>query len=136
MTSTTRSQSVRVYDEERAHVTRVLAYKNGTFDRGVRLMANTFAEMLSVCTHRLDLPFAARRLFNADGHELHSNMDLALLPRDAIVYASTGDAFQDPFAATVHKDKRVRTRASVWSATGVGNCIEHYSNDTMHVVNG
>lgn len=107
-----------MYDE-RPHVTRVIAYRNGAFERGARAIAKTLREMLSVCTQRLDLPFAARRVFNGDGQEILNDMDLALLPKDAIIYVSNGEAFQDPFAASVHRDRRMKAQPSVLNATGV-----------------
>lgn len=49
-----------------------------------------------MCTDKLELPFAARRIFLEDGVELFDAQDI---PSDGEVYISTGDNYKDPYAS-------------------------------------
>uniref|UniRef100_A0A8C4X559 Doublecortin domain containing 1 n=1 Tax=Erpetoichthys calabaricus TaxID=27687 RepID=A0A8C4X559_ERPCA len=56
------------------------------------------------CTVILNLPFAARRLFDADGREL---TDLKVTQRDQLVYVSCGEKFIDPKLSVAEYKKRI-----------------------------
>ena len=53
--------------------------------------------MLEYCTDKLNLPFAARRVFLEDGVEVFTEKDI---PVDSEVYISTGENYKDPYATT------------------------------------
>ena len=50
--------------------------------------------MLEVCTDKLGLPNAGRRVFLDDGTEVFTPREI---PRDSEVFVSMGEAFKDPF---------------------------------------
>ncbi|MBN3289670.1 DCDC5 protein, partial [Polypterus senegalus] len=56
------------------------------------------------CTVILNLPFAARRLFDADGRELTNLKDTQ---RDQLVYVSCGEKFIDPKLSVAEYKKRI-----------------------------
>ena len=56
--------------------------------------------MLEYCTDKLNLPFAARRVFLEDGVEVFTEKDI---PVDSEVYISTGENYKDPYATTKRK---------------------------------
>ena len=51
----------------------------------------------------LDLPFAARRLFDANGREHFSLRDVT---RDQMVYASCGEPWSDPSISKAEQQRR------------------------------
>ena len=51
----------------------------------------------------LDLPFAARRLFDQSGKE---HFSLRSLERDAIVYVTCGEAWSDPSLSKAEQQRR------------------------------
>nr|XP_026693743.1 uncharacterized protein LOC104266468 isoform X1 [Ciona intestinalis] len=58
---------------------------------------------LERCTSLLSLPFAARRLFDSNGHEIAS---LRGLKRQQAVYVSVGDAWADPMVSKNEHQRR------------------------------
>lgn len=56
--------------------------------------------MLEFCTDKLNLPFAARRVFLEDGVEVFEAHDI---PLDSEVYISTGENYKDPLASEKSK---------------------------------
>jgi hypothetical protein len=74
------------------------AFSNGgAVSAGVRIVGRSRRALLREATTKLELPFAARRLFDAEGRELLSDADCHTLPREASVYVSCGEQFKDPF---------------------------------------
>lgn len=74
------------------------AFANGgAASTGVRIVGRSRRALLREATTKLELPFAARRLFDAEGRELLSDADCHSLPREASVYVSCGEQFKDPF---------------------------------------
>lgn len=63
-----------------------------------------FQLFLDRCTPLLNLPFAARRLFDENGKELQT---LDSLERDQLVYASSGDAWVNPKLSTQQQQRRL-----------------------------
>ncbi|KAH9500578.1 hypothetical protein Btru_072308, partial [Bulinus truncatus] len=61
-----------------------------------------FQMFLSQCTSLLNLPFAARRLFDREGKELFSIQNLT---RDSLVFVSCGESWSDP-KLTKHEQRR------------------------------
>ncbi|XP_071477073.1 doublecortin domain-containing protein 1-like [Diadema antillarum] len=70
----------------------------------VNLKQLEFQLFLDKCTPQLNLPFAARRLFDKDGRELTS---LETLGRDDLVYVSSGEAWVNPKLTTQQQQKRL-----------------------------
>ena len=62
-----------------------------------------FFQFLERCTNLLDLPFAARRIFDEKGKE-HYTLDL--LDRDQLIYVSCGDAWTDPNLSKAEQQRR------------------------------
>ena len=54
-----------------------------------------FSQFLEYCTLKLDLKFAARRMFLIDGTELKTAEEI---PKDADIFISCGEPFRDPVA--------------------------------------
>ena len=54
-------------------------------------------QFLEFSTVKLDLPFAARRVFLENGEEVFQGKDI---PHDGEVYISMGERFKDPYQAT------------------------------------
>lgn len=63
-----------------------------------------YIQFLDRCTSLLNLPFAARRLFDHRGKE-HHNLDN--LQRDQLVYASCGEVWKNPELSTQEQQRRV-----------------------------
>ncbi|XP_063960671.1 doublecortin domain-containing protein 1-like [Lytechinus pictus] len=70
----------------------------------VNLKQLEFQLFLDKCTPQLNLPFAARRLFNENGKELTTLEDL---DRDALVYVSSGDSWLNPKLTTQQQQRRM-----------------------------
>ena len=62
-----------------------------------------FVQFLERCTGLLDLPFAARRLFDEMGRE---HFSLATLHRDQLVYVSCGEPWSDPNLSKAEQQRR------------------------------
>ena len=61
-------------------------------------------QLLEYCTDKLELPFAARRVFLEDGVEVFDEKDI---PVNAEVYISLGENYKDPYASTKSKEQCV-----------------------------
>ncbi|XP_041535084.1 doublecortin domain-containing protein 1 [Microtus oregoni] len=64
--------------------------------------------LLERCTEILDLPFAARRLFDEKGKEIFSLNDLQ---RDELVYVSCGEAWINPDLSIAQQRKQILLRS-------------------------
>ncbi|XP_039605481.1 doublecortin domain-containing protein 1-like [Polypterus senegalus] len=73
-------------------------------DSGQKIHRLEFQQFLERCTVILNLPFAARRLFDADGRELTNLKDTQ---RDQLVYVSCGEKFIDPKLSVAEYKKRI-----------------------------
>ena len=63
-----------------------------------------FFQFLDRCTEILSLPFAARRMFTADGSEV---LSLVGLEKNDLVYVSCGENWSDPSTSQAEQQKRV-----------------------------
>ncbi|KAM8939168.1 doublecortin domain-containing protein 1 [Pelodytes ibericus] len=63
-----------------------------------------FQQFLERCTAMLNLPSAARRLFNGNGAEIFCLKDVE---RDELVYVSCGDQWIDPQLSATERKKRI-----------------------------
>jgi hypothetical protein len=61
-------------------------------------------QFLEHCTAMLNLPFAARRLFDDQGHEHFTIRDT--LQRDQLVYISCGESWTDPKLTKAEQQRR------------------------------
>ncbi|XP_071830359.1 doublecortin domain-containing protein 1-like [Apostichopus japonicus] len=107
------SQSKGLYKKQ-PKVIRAMAFKNGLRDQGYRITAPTLKVFLEYCTLKLDLKFAARRMFLIDGTELKTAEEI---PKDAEIFISCGEPFKDPVASakgTAHKNIH-----AMWTLNGV-----------------
>ncbi|XP_045871812.1 doublecortin domain-containing protein 1 [Meles meles] len=66
-----------------------------------------FHQLLERCTEILNLPSAARRLFNEKGKEIFALKDLQ---RDELVYASCGERWINPDVSTAQQKKQIFLR--------------------------
>ncbi|XP_069927699.1 doublecortin domain-containing protein 1 isoform X2 [Oryctolagus cuniculus] len=66
-----------------------------------------FQQILERCTEILNLPSAARRLFNEKGKEIFALRDLQ---RDELVYVSCGEPWINPDVATAQQKQRILLR--------------------------
>ncbi|XP_044114945.1 doublecortin domain-containing protein 1 isoform X2 [Neovison vison] len=66
-----------------------------------------FHQLLERCTEILNLPSAARRLFNEKGKEIFALKDLQ---RDELVYASCGEHWINPDVSTAQQKKQIFLR--------------------------
>ena len=60
-------------------------------------------QFLERCTSLLDLPFAARRIFNQNGNE---HFSLRSLQRDELIYVSCGEPWTDPTLSKGEQQRR------------------------------
>lgn len=60
-------------------------------------------QFLDYCTSMLNLPFAARRLFDKKGNE---HFDLQNLNRNDLVYVSCGETWTDPRLTRAEQQRR------------------------------
>ena len=65
---------------------------------------HTLLQFLDRCTPQLNLPFAARRLYDENGKELQS---LEALERDQLVYVSSGEPWVNPKLSTQQQQRRL-----------------------------
>ncbi|XP_045681380.1 doublecortin domain-containing protein 1 isoform X1 [Phyllostomus hastatus] len=66
-----------------------------------------FHQLLERCTEILNLPSAARRLFNEKGKEIFTLKDLQ---RDELVYVSRGEQWINPDVSVAHQKKQIFLR--------------------------
>ena len=76
-----------------------------------------YFKLLEVCTEKLSLGSAARRLFLDDGSEVFTPREI---PRDADVFISMGEGFKDPFkgakrSTAIQKNMSWTVNGLVWS---------------------
>uniref|UniRef100_A0A8C4M3X3 DCDC1 second doublecortin-like domain-containing protein n=1 Tax=Equus asinus asinus TaxID=83772 RepID=A0A8C4M3X3_EQUAS len=95
-------------------VIRVTAYRNGSRAVCAKVTAPTITLLLEMCTEKLHLNMAARRVFLADGSEALRPEDI---PHEADVYVSTGEPFLDPFKKI--KDHLLLMKKVTWTMNGV-----------------
>ena len=62
-----------------------------------------WTQFLDRCTEAVGLPFAARRLYSADGKEVCS---LSELQRNDLVYVTCGEAWSDPQLSYSEQQRR------------------------------
>ena len=70
---------------------------------GALYVARLFVQFLERCTTSLDLPFAARRLFDETGKE---HFSLVNVSRDQLVYVSCGETWSDPTLSKAEQQRR------------------------------
>ncbi|KAI8489574.1 hypothetical protein Bbelb_327410 [Branchiostoma belcheri] len=92
----------------------VTAFKNGGRDIFTRVTAPTIKELLEMCTIKLGLLSAARRVFLTDGREAFSPKDI---PREAEVYISQGEPYRDPYKPV--KTQEQLKRGAMWTMNGI-----------------
>ncbi|XP_019624711.1 PREDICTED: uncharacterized protein LOC109470271 [Branchiostoma belcheri] len=92
----------------------VTAFKNGGRDVFTRVTAPTIKELLEMCTIKLGLLSAARRVFLTDGREAFSPKDI---PREAEVYISQGEPYRDPYKPV--KTQEQLKRGAMWTMNGI-----------------
>jgi hypothetical protein len=63
-----------------------------------------FSEFLETCTHTLNLPNAARRVFDHEGIE---HFDLAQLKQDQLIYVSMGEPWLPPKMLREEQERKV-----------------------------
>ena len=62
-------------------------------------------QLLELCTDKLGLPGAARRVFLDDATEVYTADEI---PRDSEVYISCGENFKDPFKGAKSKTPKLQ----------------------------
>ncbi|XP_060074536.1 doublecortin domain-containing protein 1-like [Ylistrum balloti] len=93
---------------------RVTAFKNGSRENFIRVAAPTVKIFLEMCTDKLGLPFAARRIFLEDGVEVTDPRDI---PLDGEVFVSTGENYKDPYKNI--KRNMIISQGAKWTLSGV-----------------
>lgn len=73
---------------------------------------------MSACTAKLDIGFAVQRLFLEDGREIFTDLEIATMPRDTNVYASSGEPFKRPLSAATRLPRAI-TRSVAWTSKGI-----------------
>lgn len=96
------------------HTIRCLAFKNGSRETMCRVAAPSMKVFLEMCTERLGLGFAARRVFLEEGKEIFEAYEI---PPDSEVYVSTGENFKDPYKSV--KQTIAITNGAKWTLSGV-----------------
>ncbi|CAH1258969.1 DCDC1 [Branchiostoma lanceolatum] len=92
----------------------VTAFKNGGRDVFTRVTAPTIKELLEMCTIKLSLLSAARRVFLSDGREAFTPKDI---PREAEVFISQGEPYKDPYKPV--KTQEQLKRGAMWTMNGI-----------------
>lgn len=95
-------------------IIRVVAFKNGNKEQFARMAAPTLKIFLEMCTDRLQLPFAARRIFLEGGVEIFDAEDI---PIDGEVYVSCGENYKDPLANV--KRSIIISEGAKWTLSGL-----------------
>eukprot|EP00047_Mylnosiga_fluctuans_P009455 m.263126 g.263126 ORF g.263126 m.263126 type:complete len:1329 (-) comp26372_c0_seq1:103-4089(-) len=90
---------------------RLAVHVNGQPRDGETLVARGLADLLSQCTARFGMGFAARRAFDKNGRELTTDTDVLHLERNADVYVSSGEPFRDPLREVQRRLLRVESAA-------------------------
>nr|XP_004660775.2 doublecortin domain-containing protein 1 [Jaculus jaculus] len=86
---------------------RLRVLKNGDKSKSKPLVIGTSPGWKTQCTEILNLPCAARRLFNEKGKEI---FDLKDLQRDELVYVSCGEHWINPDLSSVQQRKQIFLR--------------------------
>ncbi|KAF7245546.1 Doublecortin domain-containing protein 1 [Varanus komodoensis] len=111
--------------KQQPQILRVTAYKNGTINIFAKVtVPHSIKLLLEVCTEKLKLNMAARRVFLADGTEA---MDAIDIPYDADVYISTGEPFSNPF-------KKIKVVSGTPTRAG-GRCALSFEKRKSRIVN-
>ncbi|KAI0226643.1 Doublecortin domain-containing protein 1 [Lamellibrachia satsuma] len=92
----------------------VTAFRNGCRDVFARITAPNIKILLELCTEKLELIGAARRIFLPGGNEVFMPQEI---PRDAEVYISMGEAFKDPYHYVKKQTKM--SRSTSWTMNGL-----------------
>ena len=66
----------------------------------IHKISSCFIQLLEICTEKLDLAHAGRRVFLDDGTEVFTPREIS---RDAEVYISMGEPYKDPFKGVKSK---------------------------------
>jgi len=67
-------------------------------------LLSVVSQFLERCTEQLNLPFAARRVFTADGKEV---LSLASLEKNELIYVSCGEGWNNPSVSNAEQQKRL-----------------------------
>ncbi len=70
-------------------------------------------QMMEMCTDKLRMSGAARRVFLDDGTEVFSAQEI---PRDSDVFLSMGEPFRDPFQGAKSKFNTTAEEMGFWTA--------------------
>ena len=77
---------------------------------GALVLAPSLDAVLNACTLKLDLGFAAQRLFLENGREIFTDLEVSMLDRDTTVYASSGEAFKQPDYGATRLPRSITSR--------------------------
>ncbi|KAL5017762.1 hypothetical protein ScPMuIL_005155, partial [Solemya velum] len=105
---------VRALYKKQPHTIRVTAFRNGTRDVFQRVAAPNMKMLLELCTDKLHLPFAARRVFLEEGLEVFDAQDIST---DGDVYISMGENYKDPYETT--KRNLILRNGAKWTLGGL-----------------
>ncbi|XP_041366917.1 doublecortin domain-containing protein 1-like [Gigantopelta aegis] len=100
--------------KKQPHIIRVTAFKNGTRDVFCNAAAPNMKLLLEFLTDKLNLGFAARRIFLEDGMEISEARDI---PPYAEIYVSMGEPYKDPQKPT--KRNLILRNGAVWTLSGI-----------------
>ncbi|XP_064601230.1 doublecortin domain-containing protein 1-like [Liolophura sinensis] len=100
--------------KQQPHTIVVTAYKNGSRDSPVKVAAANMKMLLEICTDKLRLGFAARRVFLEDGIEIFTASDI---PRGGEIYISTGENYKCPY--TTARRNTILKHGAAWTMSGV-----------------
>jgi hypothetical protein len=84
----------------------------------VLVVARTLGECLNACTGKLDLGFAAQRIFLQDGSEIFTDLEVSMLPRDADIFVSAGEPFKRVMSSAMRLPRAITKRVA-WTSTGI-----------------
>ncbi|XP_036390543.1 doublecortin domain-containing protein 1-like [Megalops cyprinoides] len=94
--------------------------QQGGHPQAVTVTSPDITNMLkSRCTESLELPLAARRLFDEDGKEIFLLKDLQ---RDQLVYVSCGEQWVNPRVCQANKERRLLLNSLEWDVS----LVRHY----------
>ncbi|KAG7473691.1 hypothetical protein MATL_G00098520 [Megalops atlanticus] len=85
----------------------------------IKIYKLEFQQFLQRCTESLELPLAARRLFDEDGKEISLLKDLQ---RDQLVYVSCGEQWVNPRVCRANKERRLLLNSLEWDVS----LVRHY----------
>ncbi|XP_064634273.1 doublecortin domain-containing protein 1-like isoform X2 [Lineus longissimus] len=109
-----RSRKIKSLYKRQPETIVVTAFKNGSRDTFCKVAASSLKLLLEMCTDKLPLPLAARRLFLCDGKEVFEAHDI---PRGAEVYVSMGEDYKDHMKHAVYESKS--TNSATWTMNGL-----------------